>query len=194
MTRYNIWQTVWKSLKDIHQPGFEESAPDRRVLIGEHDHLVDAISQGDPAAADDAARCHIEASWSRKMKHARGAPTNASGSFHRVATHLSANLHCRVRLEKVAREVAFVSPRSLSRLFLQHCGLGFQCYLQALRMQKAAELLCTTRLPVATIARRVGYRDVSRFGEHFKCQFDAQPSQCRSSNTHTRVSVRQTTS
>jgi len=175
----DIWQTTWNGLKSIHQQGFDECIPDPRVLIGEHDHLVDTISQGDPAAAEDAARCHIEASWFRKTKHESAATAHGSGPFHRAAAHIISNLHCPVRLSEVAGKVAFTSPRNLSRLFRQHFGLGFQHYLQKLRMQKAAELLCTTRLPVATIARRVGYRDVSRFGEHFKRQFHSQPSRWR---------------
>jgi len=38
----------------------------------------------------------------------------------------------------------------------QGYGLNFRAYLQKLRLEKAAELLATTRLPVGTIARRVG--------------------------------------
>ncbi len=180
----DIWQTAWNGLKNIHQQGFDECIPDPRVLMGEHDHLVDTISRGDPAAAEDAARCHIEASWFRKTKHESAATTNGSGPFHRAAAHITSHLHCPVRLSEVAGKVAFTSPRNLSRLFRQHYGLGFQPYLQKLRLQKAAELLCTTRLPVATIARRVGYRDVSRFGEHFKRQFHTQPGRWRKQHFH----------
>jgi hypothetical protein len=35
-------------------------------------------------------------------------------------------------------------------------------------MEVAADLLVRTTLPVAQIARRVGYSDASRFGQHFK--------------------------
>lgn len=174
-----VWLTVWKGLLSFHRQGFGDCVPNPRVLIGEHDHLVDTIARGDPSAAEDAARCHIEASWFRMTKNNDAAQAQSSGPFHRAAAHLTSHLHCAVRLAEVAREVACTSPRNLSRLFRQHCGRGFQQYVQELRMRKAAELLCTTRLPVATIARRVGYRDVSRFGEHFRRQFRVQPSRFR---------------
>lgn len=174
-----VWQTVWKGLLGFHRQGFKDCIPNSRILIGEHDHLVDTIARGDPAAAEDAARCHIEASWFRKANSNQAVPAPGSGAFHRSAAYITSHLHCAVHLEAVAREVAFTSPRNLSRLFRQNCGLGFKQYLQKLRMQKAAELLCTTRLPVAPIARRVGYRDVSRFGEHFKRQFATQPARWR---------------
>ncbi|MBL9153109.1 MAG: helix-turn-helix domain-containing protein [Verrucomicrobiales bacterium] len=48
-----------------------------------------------------------------------------------------------------------------------------------LRLEKAAELLRTTRLPVARIAKRVGYRDVSRFGRHFKRRHGRTPAAYR---------------
>ena len=77
------------------------------------------------------------------------------------------------------QQVAFTSPGNLSRLFRQHHGVSFQGYLQKVRLEKAAELLRSTRLPVARIARRVGYRDVSRFGQHFKRRFRAAPTAYR---------------
>ena len=43
--------------------------------------------------------------------------------------------------------------------------------------------LAATRLPIARIARRVGYRDVSRFGQHFKRRFRATPRQWRARRT-----------
>jgi len=51
--------------------------------------------------------------------------------------------------------------------------------LQKLRLEKAAELLVTTRLPIARIASRVGYHDVSRFGQHFKRHHGQTPSEWR---------------
>jgi transcriptional regulator GlxA family with amidase domain len=63
--------------------------------------------------------------------------------------------------------VSFISPDHLSRLFREHFGIGFQAYLQTLRLEKAEELPNKITRPVAQIARLVGYRDVSRFGQHF---------------------------
>lgn len=175
----DVWQIVWSGLLDFHETGFEHSIPDSRILIGEHDHLIETIALGDPIAAEDAARCHVEAIWFRMTKHDSSALPRGSGTFYRAAAHIVSHLHCPVRLGEVAAQVAFTSPRNLSRLVHQHTGLSFRSYLQKLRMEKAAELLNTTRLPVSIIARRVGYPDASRFCQYFKRQFRTQPGQWR---------------
>jgi transcriptional regulator GlxA family with amidase domain len=58
-------------------------------------------------------------------------------------------------------------------------GMNFRAYLQKIRLGKAAELLASTRLPVGTIARRVGHRDFSRFGQHFKRMHGVEPRRWR---------------
>jgi AraC family transcriptional regulator len=69
--------------------------------------------------------------------------------------------------------------RHLSRLFRQRYGVSFQNYVLRLRLEKAAELLQSTQLPVARVALRVGYRDVSRFGQHFRRSYRCTPSAWR---------------
>jgi transcriptional regulator GlxA family with amidase domain len=61
--------------------------------------------------------------------------------------------------------------------------MGFKAYLQKLRMAKAAELLAGTRLPVATVARRVGYRNFSLFAAHFVRARGLPPRAWRGKNT-----------
>lgn len=77
-------------------------------------------------------------------------------------------MHCPLRLTEGAEKVAFTSAGNLSRLFRQHHGVSFQANLERLGLENAAELLKTTQLPVSRVARRVGYKDVSRFGQHFQ--------------------------
>ena len=171
------WLVVWNGLQDFHKTGFEECFPDARILIEEHEHLVETILLGDSAAAEDAARAHVEAVWFRLAERQGGVDAAApSDPLQRAAAHLAFRMHCPLRLSEVAETVAFTSPGNLSRLFRQHYGLSFQAYLQKIRLEKAAELLRTTRLPVARIARRVGYRDVARFGQHFKRAFGEPPA------------------
>lgn len=177
------WRLVWQALQGFHQKGFEDCFPDTRVLIEEHEHLVETIVAGDPAAAEDAARSHVEAVWFRLAEQQHRADAAPADPLQRAASHLAFRMHCALRLADIARQVAFTSPGNLSRLFRQRYGLSFQAYLQKLRMEKAAELLAATRLPIARIARRVGYRDVSRFGQHFKRRFRATPRQWRARRT-----------
>lgn len=174
-----VWRVVWGGLQGFHQKGFEECFPDVRILIEEHEHLVETVAQGDPAAAEDAARSHVEAVWFRLAEQQHRAEATTADPLQRAASHLAFRMHCPLRLSAIAKSVAFTSPGNLSRLFRQRYGMSFQAYLQQLRMEKAADLLASTRLPVGTIARRVGYRDVSRFGQHFKRRFRLTPRQWR---------------
>jgi AraC-like DNA-binding protein len=174
-----LWHTVWTGLQDFHRKGCEECFPDARVLAEEHEHLVDTIALGDPAAAEDAARHHVEAVWYRIAERDGAATAQHADPLQRACAHLAFRMHCPLRLTEVAKKIAFTSPGNLSRLFRQHHGLSFQTYLQKIRLDKAAELLRSTQMPVARIARRVGYRDLSRFGLHFKRRFGAPPARWR---------------
>lgn len=173
------WRLAWDGLLHFHGQGFEDYFPDARVLADEHEHLVETIALGDPAAAEDAARSHVEAVWFRVAEKTRAATEPSGDPLQRAMAHLAFRLHSPLKLTEVARQIAFTSPGNLSRLFRQQHGLSFQGYLQKLRLEKAAELLATTHLPVARIAKRVGYRDVSRFGQHFKRRFQATPAEHR---------------
>ena len=176
---HETWLTVWNALLTFHKEAFEDCFPDAVILAAEHEHLVETIVLGDPAAAEDAARSHVEAVWFRLAEQQQITAEPKGDPLQRAAAHLAFRMHCPLRLSEVARKVAFTSPGNLSRLFRQHLGVSFQGYLQKLRLEKAAELLRATRLPVARIARRVGYRDVSRFGQHFKRRFQASPTAYR---------------
>ena len=60
---HDAWLTVWNGLLEFHEQGFQHCFPDVRVLSEEHEYLVETIALGDPAAAEDAARSHVEAVW-----------------------------------------------------------------------------------------------------------------------------------
>ncbi|MFZ2277416.1 MAG: helix-turn-helix transcriptional regulator, partial [Prosthecobacter sp.] len=123
---------------------------------------------------------HVEAVWFR-LEEQQGAATQKADPLQRAVAHLAFRMQCPLRLTEVAEQVAFTSAGNLSRLFRKHHGMSFQGYLHKLRLEKAAELLRSTRLPVARIAHRVGYRDVSRFGQHFKRCFQDSPARYRRS-------------
>lgn len=169
------WRVVWDGLLPLHKKGFDNYFPDAGTIAEEHEYLVETIAFGDPAAAEDAARTHVEAVWLRLAEETRSTGDGESSPLKRATVHLAFRLHCPLTLTHVANKVAFTSPGNLSRLFRGHHGVSFQGYLQRLRMEKAAELLRTTRLPVARIAKRVGYRDASRFSQHFRRLFGAAP-------------------
>ena len=173
------WLVVWNGLQEFHKTGFEELYPDRRVLIVEHEYLIAAVESGDSAAAAEAAHSHVEQHWFRIAERQSSVTARESHALQRAAAHLAFRMHRQLRLSEVASKVAFTSPGNLTRLFRRHYGIGFQQYLQKIRMEKAADLLRTTTLPIGRIAHRVGYRDAARFGQHFKRMFGVQPTHWR---------------
>jgi AraC family transcriptional regulator of adaptative response / methylphosphotriester-DNA alkyltransferase methyltransferase len=81
-------------------------------------------------------------------------------------------------LADVAREIA-TSSRQLQRVFSELAGSGFRDELAAVRMQHGAALLRTTSLPVAEVARRVGYRQGAQFAKAFRRHHGVSPSGLR---------------
>ncbi len=173
-----IWGTVWEALAAFHRESLKVYWPDLRVLMDEHEYLVDAICAGDAAAAQDGVRSHLKAVWFR-IAERRGDILREQDPLQRATAYLAFHLHRRIRLPQVAREIAFTSAGHLSKLFREHHGKSFRAYLQDLRMEVAADLLARTTLPVAQIARRVGYGDASRFGQHFKRTHRTTPGDWR---------------
>ena len=174
---YESWLPVWEGLRELHQVSFRDWWPDLRVLTQEHAHLVDDICRGDAEAAENTAREHVSAVLYRR-EQLEGLPEDAD-PLQRATAFIAFRLASPLKLEEVTARAAFVSPGHLSRLFRQRYGVGFQKHLQTLRLDKAASLLRETRLPVGAVARRVGYNDTSRFGQHFKRRHGLSPNQYR---------------
>ena len=80
-------------------------------------------------------------------------------------------------LARVARSIA-TSRRQLQRVFGEH-GTSFRTELQRVRMAHAAELLRRERLPVASVARAVGYRQAAQFSKAFRRHHGEPPSAAR---------------
>jgi transcriptional regulator GlxA family with amidase domain len=79
-----------------------------------------------------------------------------------------------ISLGSVARSIA-TSRRQLQRVFGEH-GTSFRRELQRVRMTRAAELLRDRALPVAAVARAVGYRQPAQFSKAFRRHHGHPPS------------------
>lgn len=91
-----------------------------------------------------------------------------------IHVHLADDLS----LEALARE-AGISPFHFARAFKSATGHSPLQYVIHARIAAAQALLRTSRLPVAEVAFRVGYGDVSRFSQHFKARLGVTPGQWR---------------
>ncbi|WP_422624401.1 helix-turn-helix domain-containing protein [Pseudoalteromonas rubra] len=67
----------------------------------------------------------------------------------------------------------------LSRVFKSYYGATVFNWLRELRMQRAAELLCSTDNSIQEIAFSVGYSDSNNFSTAFKRCFQTSPIQFR---------------
>lgn len=83
-----------------------------------------------------------------------------------------------LRMGQLARE-AGVSERTLLRRFRKVLGMTPVQYLQALRLERARELLESTRESIDRITQRVGYEDVSSFRRLFKQFTGISPAEYR---------------
>jgi AraC family transcriptional regulator, regulatory protein of adaptative response / methylphosphotriester-DNA alkyltransferase methyltransferase len=80
-------------------------------------------------------------------------------------------------LGAMARSIA-TSRRQLQRVFGER-QTSFRRELQRVRMTRAAELLRDRTLPVAAVARAVGYRQPAQFSKAFRRHHGRPPSQLR---------------
>jgi AraC-like DNA-binding protein len=85
----------------------------------------------------------------------------------------------RLTLAQVARAVAS-SPRELQRAYAQCGGTTFREDLLARRMAVGAQLLVEQRaIPVADVARLVGYGDGPHFARAFRRRYGLSPARFR---------------
>ncbi len=79
------------------------------------------------------------------------------------------------------------SPRQLQRAYVQFAASTFKEDLAARRMAAAAELLAGQPIPVADVARLVGYSGGSHFARAFRRRYGLSPARFRE-----RARIRQT--
>ena len=71
------------------------------------------------------------------------------------------------------------SKRHISRILKEYTGLSFTPLIQQVRLNKAAELLHTTTLPISDIASEVGYNDCGFFYQLFHSAYGITPAEYR---------------
>ena len=86
---------------------------------------------------------------------------------------------CNLSLSNVA-EAFELSESNLSTVFKQEMGIKFSSYLEGIRIDKAKELLGTTKMKVSEISEQVGYFSVNSFCRAFKRATGINASEYRS--------------
>lgn len=83
-----------------------------------------------------------------------------------------------ISLAQVAKHVC-LSTSYFSTLFKTETGTGFVEYLQHIRIEQAKKLLKTSKMRIADIAEKVGYRDIKFFNKIFVKETTVTPSEYR---------------
>lgn len=73
-------------------------------------------------------------------------------------------------------ELCNLSQTQFRRIFSASTGMAPKQYVDNVRIQKAAERLCSSRDPIATVANAFGYRDEYHFSRRFKTMTGLPPS------------------
>jgi AraC family transcriptional regulator len=165
--------------------GFEHHS-DFRPVVGAFDPLLAQLAHQAVSIAGHASALYCETMQLALATHLAQilAPAQPrlvgidDRRLHRALDYIHANLTANLSLEDMAAEAA-MSRFHFVRAFTRALGRSPLQYVIHERMELAKLFLKTTRLPISSVAARVGYEDVSRFGQHFRRQTGTTPAAFR---------------
>lgn len=92
--------------------------------------------------------------------------------------YIDNHLHEAISLKQVA-DLLHLNASYFSVLFKEQTGVTYSEYLTRRRLQRAKELLASTRMPIWEIAEKVGYQTAKYFNKVFKDNEGISPNQYR---------------
>jgi transcriptional regulator GlxA family with amidase domain len=102
----------------------------------------------------------------------------ASDRFDGMLQWLTENLHVQVTVADLA-DIAGMSPRNFARRFVERTNTTPARFLEALRAERARQLIETTTLPLTRVAERSGLRDEQSLRRAILKAFGRPPSALR---------------
>ncbi|KVE28679.1 AraC family transcriptional regulator [Burkholderia singularis] len=105
-------------------------------------------------------------------------PIPEAERLDRVLDLLERRFHEPLRIAELAA-AAHLSERSLQRRFAQHVGESIGRYLQRVRIAYASRQLTATDWPIAVIAARAGFSNLSNFNRQFRTVRNMTPREYR---------------
>lgn len=119
------------------------------------------------------------------------APEQGDDRVRKATEFLEQNLEKKTSLDDIAAAVGLSTSR-LAHLFRAESGQTPQRYLEALRMQRAAEMLERTSFSVKQIAAAVGFESPFYFSLRFKSWSTLSPTAFRCHSSGRRLSMKTT--
>lgn len=113
---------------------------------------------------------------------ARNDNASAENIIRNVHEYLVEHLAERITISDLAKQF-HLNPTTLKTVFKQVYGDSLAAHIKEHRMEKAAQLLVTTDLRIASIAKAVGYESQSRFTTAFQETYGMLPSGYRRAHT-----------
>lgn len=95
-----------------------------------------------------------------------------------VKTYIQAHLTEKLTIAFLCKQFS-VSPTFLKEGFRRAYGMPVHSFLIQQRLQRARQLIRTTRMPIQTVAQCVGYESASQFNTAFKQHYGVTPGQYR---------------
>jgi len=102
----------------------------------------------------------------------------AHQKVERATQYIENHFHEPIRITDLCRAL-HTSESSAYRLFEKHFGVSFSEHLKQFRIGKACELLANTQAPIALVAERTGFQNLSNFNRQFRAVKQMTPSQFR---------------
>ncbi|WP_070107163.1 helix-turn-helix domain-containing protein [Burkholderia plantarii] len=162
------------------------AAPDAAPLAGDAPVVASpAAGSGERhASADARALPRTPSSWAHyvlQTEHGAGGEAEAMlpRALVRALRHLAAH-YCDPLTQPDLASAACTSASHLTALFRRHLGVNFKTLLQHMRVQRARDLLCESRMVrVSDVAIRLGFADLSHFERCFKRITGCSPREYR---------------
>ena len=98
----------------------------------------------------------------------------------RAITIINYDLQADLSLKSISRQLN-VSPAYFSGLFKKECGCTLTEYVNKMRVEQAARLLCDSEKQIQNIAYECGFQDPNYFIRQFKRQMGMTPGEYRRS-------------
>lgn len=98
--------------------------------------------------------------------------------YHRIVKYLSNNYMNKVSLKDIA-DKEFLSSQYLSSKIKETFGLGFNEYLNQIRVEESTKLLLDSEKSISEISDEVGFSHVRYFNKNFKLFYGLTPLQYR---------------
>lgn len=96
----------------------------------------------------------------------------------RAISYIQSRLNEKITVEQIADSIGY-SPSYFSRIFTRETGLTPYQFIMRSRLDRASQLLQTTRLPIQDIAFQTGFSTVSNFCYAFRRSRGISPQQYR---------------